>query len=49
MIRTPRHPDKFVQTYGRRVKESDRDRVMDGVKAMCQRVNQLKARFDAEG
>ena len=42
------HPDKFLQAYGKRVKPCDRDRVMDSVKVMCQRVNQLKDRFEAE-
>ena len=41
------HPDKFLQAYGKLIVESDHERVMDQVNIMCQRINQLKSRFDS--
>jgi len=41
------HPDKFTQAFGRRLLEKDRGRVMESVKLMSQRINQLKDRLRA--
>lgn len=34
------HPDKFQQRYGPRLCESDKERILDRVKAVSQAVNQ---------
>ena len=43
------HPDKFRQAYGKLLIDSESERIMDQVNVMSQRINQLKARFDARG
>ena len=37
------HPDKFTQAYGAYIDPSDRDKVMDRVKATAQQLTALKS------
>ena len=39
------HPDKFIQAFGRHIAPEDRERVLDSVKRMSQRVNHFKERL----
>ena len=36
------HPDKFAQAYGSRLDDEEREAVMEGVKRVFQRINELK-------
>ena len=38
------HPDKFLQKYGNDLHGPDRERILDHVKRMAQRVNDFKSR-----
>lgn len=42
------HPDRFLGKFGAAVKEGERERIMEEVVRCSQRINSIRARFDAE-
>jgi len=42
------HPDRFAQKFGRRLDGGDRERVLEAVVRVAQRINAFRVRFDGE-